>query len=563
MPRCLAGFGQQKHFAAVLQTVRAHCRHNASRFPALDTGDHRLGHAAGDRVIASVAGSQRKHGVFRLVVQFNGTRAEHAHQFFKCDDVVDKRPDLRLARLKLLCDAGAYEDDPGIRIQSLDPAGCRNHGCVRAGYAVAHLREILACHLLPGRTAGCPEKLLVVSDFFHELIRFVDGPDVGAQPNLDDIQKTKRLQTADDFAGRGEWSELTDKGWRDRGIDAMTVPHGRDQLEYFRLVGNGGKRAADNTKSAGNTFLLVDARATDRIAADRVHAAGFSTGTSGSDYRLVGASLDTSSAADAFLIVDNGGIASDRDCLDRTYGGAGVRQAFPAVVGDQEFVRGAGFAGERNDVDKRPVKMAVHISDFRHAVRERMMHIRWPLGQAERQPQPLFDDRAFLVDTVPVQGDFAWYDLVWGLVQGREVIAVQRPFVGEPGDFRKDLAPDLGDGRIQSTHNQLPRQASTGCGDLENPFHDAFAVRFAHQLSVDNDNRRVGTVVAGMIARDRAHFYFAFRTDLLAQLTQSFDRVDDIHGAHDRALGARADFDQDGGHDCILLKPVRKWYNPF
>ena len=137
-------------------------------------------------------------------------------------------------------------------------------------------------------------------------------------------------------------------------------------------------------------------------------------------------------------------------------------EAFPAIVADLKAVGRTGNAGKRDDRDQGLFQAFLQSRAFSHAVGERLVFPGRAQGQAESQPDPLADDRALFKNTVAVLRDLAGNDPVGAFVKILEIAAVQIAFVGKAGDFRKDLASDLGNWREYPSHrfpSCLVRQA--------------------------------------------------------------------------------------------------------
>ena len=152
-------------------------------------------------------------------------------------------------------------------------------------------------------------------------------------------------------------------------MDGLAAADRRDQLEDLRLIGYGGKRAGDDTQTAGHALILVDDGTVQAVAVDSIGAAGFRAGPSETEDGMIRAGLNTAAAFDAFILVNQGILFADRYSFDRTDRGAGMRKTLAAIVADLDPVGWTGFAGKRDDIDERQLQAFPLNGAFTHAVR--------------------------------------------------------------------------------------------------------------------------------------------------------------------------------------------------
>ena len=184
------------------------------------------------------------------------------------------------------------------------------------------------------------------------------------------------------------------------------------------------------------------------VRTDRIHAAGFGAGALELEDRPIRADILAAAAFDAFGLVDYRFAVLNRD---RTFGAdllAGIFQTALAGIGHMEFFIRAGVAGEFDNINQRRIVIFFRDCAFIDSLRKRCVFIYRAQRQADCKTQALADDRPLQKDRIPIAGDLPGQDFIGQLINAGIVPAL----VGKARDLGKDLAPYIGDRRIDTSH---------------------------------------------------------------------------------------------------------------
>ena len=127
-------------------------------------------------------------------------------------------------------------------------------------------------------------KGILVGHLFHEVLRLIDGAQVGADGDLRHIGKAQ-LASWRPSAWRGSCSgpNWLTKAGATMAMTSVAALDGLDQLEDLALVDDGAEGAVDQAHAAGYALVVIDLGTAVLIRVDGAHAAGGGAGPLGLD----------------------------------------------------------------------------------------------------------------------------------------------------------------------------------------------------------------------------------------------------------------------------------------
>ena len=288
-------------------------------------------------------------------------------------------------------------------------------------------------------------------DFLHEILRLINGAQVGAHGDLRDVRKAQRTDGGAQLAG-GQAGELVDERGSHDGNDPVAPLDGLDELEDLALVHDGAEGAVHKAHAAGHALVVINVGTAVFIGVDGAHAAGGGAGTVDFDDGAVGAGVDAAAALDTFFLINMAAPIEEGDSLLGADLLAGMRQTALAQLADLDDLLRALVAGKLDDVDERRLVVLVRDHALLQIVGGGHAFIDGAQRQAHCQTDALRHDGSLQKDAAAHVAFLAGNDAVGQFFQQIGIILHVVHFVGHAGHLGEHLSPNVGDGGVDSSH---------------------------------------------------------------------------------------------------------------